>query len=142
MKRLVTSLVFSLCLYSPDACAETAGLELELNKIEQAGADCRMIFKSTNRMGLDLKSFGIEVYLLDAKGVALQSILLTFGSISSSKGRFAKFDLKARTCSDIGGVFVNEFKTCQADTDIAEKCRAGLALKNLSTLSFTDGAAP
>lgn len=147
MKQVLSCLAVSagLCVASPVG-AQSPELELELNKVEQAGTDCRMIFKSTNRMGIDLKSFGIEVYLLDAKGVALQSILLTFGSISSSKGRFAKFDLKGRTCADIGGVFVNEFKTCQpteqSSTDIAEKCRSGLVLRNLSSLNFTDGATP
>jgi hypothetical protein len=130
------------CAAAVPAVAQSSGLELELNKVEQTGSDCRVIFKSTNRLGVDLKGFGLEVYLLDPRGVALQSILLSFGSIGLSKGRFAKFDLKGRTCTDIGGVFVNEFKSCQADSDMPEKCRSSLSLKNLTSLSFTDGAAP
>lgn len=116
------------------------GLELELNKLEQTDAGCRLTFKSTNRFPTKIDGFDIEVYLLDGKGVALQSIQFSFGAIASGKARFAKFDLKDRKCGEIGGIFVNEFKSCKGETDMAQKCRDTLSLKNLTTIEFSDGA--
>ena len=116
------------------------GLELELNKIEQAEGGCRLTFKSTNRFATKLNSFSVEVYLLDSKGVALQSVQFSFGAIASGKARFAKFDLKDRQCGEIGGIFVNEFKSCQGETEMAQQCRDTLSLNNLTAIKFSDGA--
>ncbi len=124
------------------AQSQKPGIEIEFNKAEQVGADCRLIFKSTNSFAQAITGFSVEIYLLDAKGVALQSVQFSFGAIGASKARFAKFDLQDRKCADIGGIFVNEFKSCKADTEMAQTCRDSLVLKNLTTLSFTDGASP
>jgi hypothetical protein len=120
--------------------AGEAGLEIELNKIEQTDAGCRLTFKSTNFLNVRLDSFSMEVYLLDPRGVALQSVQFSFGPIAASKARFAKFDLRDRTCAEIGGIFVNEFKSCKADVDISEQCRDTLKIRNLTTVKFSDGA--
>ena len=69
-------------------------LEIEFNKIEQMGPDCRLTFKSTNGLAVGLDGFGAEVYLLDPRGVALQSVQFAFGAIAAAKARFAKFDLR------------------------------------------------
>jgi hypothetical protein len=37
-------------------------------------------------------------------------------------------------------LFVNEFKSCKADTDIAQQCRDTLTLRNLTEIKFSDGA--
>jgi hypothetical protein len=141
-RRLVFLLAWCLAGAGGDnsALAEGAGLEIELNKVEQADVGCRLTFKSTNNLGVKLESFGIEIYLLDPKGVALQSVQFTFGPIAAAKARFAKFDLKDRPCADIGGIFVNEFKSCKAEAEIAQQCRDTLKLKNLTGIKFSDGA--
>lgn len=116
------------------------GLELELNKIEQSAGGCQLTFKSTNRFATKIESFNLEVYLLDARGVALQSVQFSFGAIASGKARFAKFDLKDRQCGEIGGIFVNEFKSCKGEAEMAQQCRDTLSLKNLTAIVFSDGA--
>jgi hypothetical protein len=139
-KSVITVVSLACCAGHVTAQQQAFGLELELNKIEQTDSGCRLTFKSTNRMPAKLESFSLEVYLLDPKGVALQSVQFSFGAIAASKARFAKFDLKDRPCKDIGGVFINEFKSCMADKDIAQQCRDTLILNNLTTVSFSDGA--
>src|SRR5260221_10479106 len=111
--------------------AAAAGLELALNKIEQTDTSCRLIFKTTNHMPSDIESFAIELYLLDGKGVALDSVQFTFGAVATAKARFSKFELKDRKCGDIGGLFVNDVKSCKSATEIAEQCRSALQLSNL-----------
>jgi hypothetical protein len=120
--------------------AEPAGLELELNKIEQTDSSCRVIFKTTNHLPADIESFAIELYLLDGKGVALDSVQFTFGAVASNKARFSKFEMKDRKCGDIGGLFVNDVKSCKAKTEIAEQCRSTLQLRNLTAIKFSDGS--
>jgi hypothetical protein len=120
--------------------AEPAGLELELNKIEQTDSSCRLIFKTTNHMQADIESFAIELYLLDGKGVVLDSVQFTFGAVATAKARFSKFEMKDRKCGDIGGLFVNDVKSCKAKTEIAEQCRRSLQLRNLTVTTFSDGS--
>ena len=123
------------------ARADGANLEIEFNKIEQSDAGCRLTFKTTNQLAAKLESFSVELYLLDPKGVALESVQFTFGAIASGKARFSKFDIKDHPCSGIGAIFVNELKSCMADTDIVQQCRDALRLKNLTPIKFSDGAA-
>ncbi len=118
--------------------AQQTGLELELNKVEQYDGGCRLTFRAGNHFKARLEGFTVEFYLLDPKGVALQSVQFTFGAVAAAKARFAKFDLKERNCSEIGEIFVNEFKSCKAETDITQQCQNGLILKNLTPLRFTD----
>lgn len=118
--------------------AQETGLELELNKAEQYDGGCRLTFRAGNHFKTRLEGFTVELYLLDPKGVALQSVQFTFGAVAASKARFAKFDLKDRKCTEIGAIFVNEFKSCKAETDITQQCQNGLILKNLTPLRFTD----
>ena len=142
--RSILTMIFAVGLMCSNLMSTTyaaaGGLEIELNKAEPMDMGCRLTFKSTNNLGVKLESFTIEVYLLGQKGVALQSVQFTFGAIAAQKARFAKFDLKDRPCGDIGGIFVNEFKSCKAGTDMAETCRDTLTLKNLTAISFSDGA--
>lgn len=120
--------------------ADTAGLELELNKIEQTDASCRLIFKTTNHMPQSIESFALELYLLDNKGVALDSVQFTFGAVAAGKARFSKFEMKDRKCADIGGLFVNDVKSCKATAEIADQCRSALRLSNLTAIKFSDGS--
>jgi hypothetical protein len=115
-------------------------LVLELNKAETVGTGCRVTFKATNNFPERLEEFNVEVYLVDSKGIVMQSVQFPFGFIPSSKVRFAKFDVKNTDCSNIGGMFVNEFKTCKGKTDMSVQCRETLKTVNLTSITFSDGS--
>lgn len=141
MKRLARTLS-ALCFCT--ACgaasaAEKPHLALELNKVEAAGTGCRMTFRATNSYDFKLEDITLEVYLVDPKGVVLQSLQFPFGYVLAGKSRFAKFDVKSIPCGDIGGMFVNEFKSCKGTSDMAMECRESLQVTNLTSLKFSDG---
>lgn len=137
---LVFCVTFSSTLRNAAIAEVAPGIEVELNKIEQSDAACSLTFKSSNHLTRNLETMNIEVYLLDKKGVALQSLQFTFNAIAASKARFAKFDLKGRKCDDIGGIFVNEIKSCKLEGDATQTCPTTLQLRNLTSIKFTDGA--
>ena len=119
--------------------ADTPHLALELNKVEAAGDGCRMTFRATNSYPFKLEDINVEVYLVDQKGVVLQSLQFPFGYVLAGKSRFAKFDIKSTACDGIGGMFVNEFKSCKGPTDMALECREALTVTNLTAINFSDG---
>ncbi len=126
----------------PLAAAGTTGsgnLTLELNKVEEADGACRLTFRIVNRYQFKLEDINVEVYLVDNQGVALQSIQFPFGLVLPGKSRFAKFDIKGLPCSSIGGLFVNEFKSCKGSADMKLECLDGLKTTNLTGLKFNDG---
>lgn len=145
MKKIATVLLGSLLAIASTGqhygfASEANGIEIELNKLEQAEAGCRLTFKSSNHLSANLENLSIEVYLLDVKGIALQSIQFAFGAIAASKARFANFDLKDRKCDEIGAIFVNEVKSCKLSGQTAQACPTTLQLRNLTSIKFTDGA--
>jgi hypothetical protein len=141
MKRLPCAIaVFGfLATCGLAAAEEKPHLALELNKVEPAGTGCRLTFRATNSYDFKLEDITLEVYLVDTKGVVLQSLQFPFGYVLAGKSRFAKFDIKSVACADIGGMFVNEFKSCKGPAEMAMECRESLSVSNLTALKFSDG---
>jgi hypothetical protein len=139
MRCLTFALAIGASLTLP-AAAESPHLALELNKAEAAGTGCRLTFKVTNHFPDKLDDINVEVYLVDAKGIVLQSVQFPFGYVLAGKSRFAKFDIRNTVCADIGGMFVNEFKSCKGPTDMAVQCRETLTTANLTAIKFSDGS--
>jgi hypothetical protein len=119
---------------------EPPHLALELNKAETIGSGCRVTFKATNYFPEKLEDINIEVYLVDADGIVLQSVQFPFGYVLAGKARFAKFDIKNTACDGIGSMFVNEFKSCKGKTDMAAQCRESLRTRNMTKIKFSDGS--
>ena len=69
----------------------------------------------------------------------MQSVQFPFATVLAGKTRFAKFDVNGTDCAGIGGMFVNEFKSCKGAQEMAEQCRASLETANLTSLPFSDG---
>jgi hypothetical protein len=134
------SLAFAgLLLLAAPAMAEQPHLRLELNKAEQSAANCRLTFRITNRFPVKLDDINVEIYFTDKKGVVMQSVQFPFAGVAAGKSRFARFDVNDTACTDIGGMFVNEFKSCKGPSDMAEQCRDTLVVTNLTALTFSDG---
>lgn len=129
----------ALAVFCTAAAAEQPHLRLELNKAEQSAANCRVTFRITNFFPEKLDDINIEIYFTDKKGVVMQSVQFPFATVLAGKTRFAKFDVHETACADIGGMFVNEFKSCKGSADMAEQCRATLEVANLTALPFSDG---
>lgn len=132
---VITAIVFGIRA----GAAEAPHLALELNKVESSGDGCRMTFRAMNTYPFKLEDITVEVYIVDQKGVVLQSLQFPFGYVLAGKSRFAKFDIKSTKCDAIGGMFVNEFKSCKGPTDMFLECREALKVSNLSAINFTDG---
>ena len=138
--RCLTLALATLAGFTIPVLAEAPHLALELNKAEAAGTGCRLTFKAINYFPDKLDDINVEVYLVDAKGVVLQSVQFPFGYVLAGKTRFAKFDIRNTSCADIGGMFVNEFKSCKGATDMAVQCRESLTTSNLTAIPFSDGS--
>jgi hypothetical protein len=128
-----------LLLLPTAAMAEQPHLRLELNKAEQSAASCRLTFRVTNHFPVRLDDINVEIYFTDKKGVVMQSVQFPFAAVAAGKSRFARFDIHDTACTDIGAMFVNEFKSCKGPTDMAEQCSDTLEVANLTALSFSDG---
>lgn len=136
---LRNALAAALIAWSTTAYAAEPHIRLELNKAEQSAANCRLTFRITNFFPERLDDINVEIYFTDKKGVVMQSVQFPFATVLAGKTRFAKFDVNSTDCAAIGGMFVNEFKSCKGAQDMAEQCRASLETANLTSLPFSDG---
>ena len=142
MKNSLACLALICAVFWQDVASaeEPQHLALELNKAESVAAGCRVTFRATNYFADKLEDVNVEVYLVEAKGIVIQSIQFPLGYVLAGKTRFAKFDIKGTTCVSIGGMFVNEFKSCKGATDMALQCRETLRITNLTAIKFSDGS--
>ncbi len=90
-------------------------LSIELNKAEQREGTCRLVFKTTNGLGVDLSELALETVLLDTDGMVKRFTLFNFKNVPAGKMRVRQFDLPDTQCTSIGQVLINGASACAGD---------------------------
>ena len=101
-------------------------IALELNNAQPSGEACRLSFLIRNDLGTPLADMGIEIVILDDKGLAQDLMVLSTGTLSDGKRRLRQFDLPNVDCSALGEILINDVSDCQAVGMTAPACLAAL----------------
>jgi len=120
------------------AGAQEAGgsprLALELNRLEQVEASCRLTFLAQNQLGHDLDQVVLEAVLFDRNDRVERLSLLDLQSLPQAGQRVRQFDLAGLACADLGAVLINGVSACVAPdlqgSGIGEACAQGLELSS------------
>ncbi|MCB1340736.1 MAG: hypothetical protein KDK24_06665 [Pseudooceanicola sp.] len=110
--RLTLPLLASLMLASPGAWAETAGLAVELNKMEADGGACRLTFVATNGAAEAVDSAVFETVLFDTEGSVDRLTLFDFGALPVGRARVRQFQVDGLPCARLGRVLFNGASAC------------------------------
>lgn len=118
-------------LIAPDwARADTPGVTLELNTLQQEAAACRMSFVMQNQMATDIEKLVFEIVVFDGDKRVARILAIDVGALPKAKTRVRQFDLKDMRCDNVGRVLLNDIKDC-AGTGLT----AALCLSRTTTLS-------
>jgi hypothetical protein len=121
----------------PAAGAAAPSLDIELNKIEDAGGQCSAAFVMQNHMGATLDQLRIDLYVFDRGGVIMRRVYLDTGPMRDGKTTVASFAIVDRPCADIGRLLVNDIPICKASGGADLDCLAGLSLSSKATVPLT-----
>ena len=134
--RMAAAMAMALLCGSVGAAA-AATLDIELNKIEDAGGQCSASFVMQNHMGATLDQLRIDLYVFDKGGVIMRRVYLDTGPMRDGKTTVASFALVDQPCDKIGRLLVNDIPTCKAPDGSALDCLGGLTLSSKAPVDLT-----
>lgn len=113
-----------------------AGVNLELNRLEQNGEACRATFVATNGYATMLEETAFELALFDTAGLVSLMTVFDFGALPAGKTLVKRFDMKGIACADLSRVLVNAASRCKgAGIGIAD-CAKDFTTSNRTGLEF------
>lgn len=111
---------------------ETA-LSISLNALDTTQNGCKLTFVIENDMPETIDSLRAEVALFDPDGVIDRLTMLDFMSLPAGKTRVRQFELPGEGCDQIGGLLLNDIKTCEAG---GADCMANLVTSSKAGVDF------
>ncbi|OCW56960.1 hypothetical protein [Hoeflea olei] len=134
--------VLALATLSPAPATATeerpasAGLSLELNKLEQNGAACRATMVAVNGFKAPLDEAAFELVTFDTAGLIGLMTVLDFGVLPAGKTLVRRFDLPQTDCAALSRILVNAVARCAGDGIALEQCRAQFTTTNRAAIDF------
>ncbi len=110
------------------AAAQT--LDIELNKLTDAGGQCTASLLLTNRLDETLDQVRFDLYVFDKAGVIARRLLLDTGPMRTGKTTVASFALIDQPCGNVGRLLVNDIPVCKTTAGAAVDCVAALNLSS------------
>jgi hypothetical protein len=117
--------------------AASQTLDIELNKLEDAGGQCVASLLLTNRLSDTLDQVRFDLYVFDKDGVIARRLLLDTGPMRTGKTTVASFALIDQPCGNIGKLLVNDVPVCKTAAGAAVDCVAALNLTSRATVPLT-----
>ncbi len=108
------------------AAAQT--LDIELNKLEDAGGQCVASLLLTNRLRETLEQVRFDLYVMDKTGVIARRLLLDTGPMRAEKTTVASFALLDQPCADVGRLLLSDVPLCKTAAGADVDCVAALNL--------------
>src|SRR5262245_38335898 len=103
-------------------------LDIELNKLEDAGGQCVASVLLTNRLSETLDQVRFDLYVFDRAGVIARRLLLDTGPMRTDKTTVASFALLNQPCGNISKLLVSDVPLCKTAAGATVDCVAALNL--------------
>lgn len=126
------ALFFSSALH-----AQSAGITVELNKLEPQGAGCRAYLVVNNESTAQYQALKLDLVLFQPDGVIGRRFAIDLAPLKASKRAVKLFDLDGVACDKIGSFLINEVVDCKTDAGPANDCLAAITAKSLTSVQLT-----
>lgn len=141
MNKLSRSLaVMILMIVSPwGSAAESGTVSIELNKLEQSAANCRLMFLVRNQLTDNIANLSFETVLLDQQGAISRLTVLDFMALPAGKLRLRQFEFPALQCQDVKQILFNNLMTCtDSNSNHLSQCSNNLTLSSITNIEVLD----
>jgi hypothetical protein len=97
-----------------DVPAFAAPINIELNRFEPVGANCRATLVVQNTEPKALDTLKVDLVMFDTGGIVAKRMLVELGPIARSKTIVKLFDIADLVCERIGRVLLNDVPACSS----------------------------
>ena len=118
-----------------EAAAQT--LDIELNKLTDAGGQCMASLLLTNRLSETLDQVRFDLYVFDKAGVIARRLLLDTGPMRTGKTTVASFALIDQPCGNVSRLLVSDVPVCKTPAGASVDCVAALNLTSRAAAPLT-----
>jgi hypothetical protein len=139
MTRFVTvSVVFLIvhALGAPLVGAQRDELHIELNRLEERGAGCRVHLVLENTSSRAYHSYRLDLVIFGADGVIARRLALETAPLRANKTVVKEFELTDLTCGQVGRVLLNDVSLCASADGDMDDCITATRVSSRSAVSF------
>ncbi|MDW3222980.1 MAG: hypothetical protein R8G34_08865 [Paracoccaceae bacterium] len=108
----------------------SAQLFLELNALQDVGANCRLTFLARNETGAAIEEAVFETVVFDTTGGVMSLSLFDFQNLPMDRPRVRQFDLPGVACDTLGQALINGASICMVDGAESGVCDQALSLSS------------
>lgn len=94
------------------AAAQTSGISIELNKLEEQPNACRVYMLFENPGQTEFSEFQLDLVLFDTNGVIARRLSLDAAPLRAEKTSVKLFDIDGLACPKIGRILLNDMLGC------------------------------
>ena len=116
---------------------DTAGMLLELNKLEDRDGSCRAYLVFDNRTAGGFDSFKLDLVVFGTDGVILRRLAVEAAPLRPEKRAVKLFDISGTECGAIGSVLVNDVLGCHASQGDQDDCIGRLKVRSRAAAAMT-----
>ena len=124
MQLLMASLLLTGSLFGPASAAaqDATRIGLELNRLEPVAGSCRVYLRVSNPRGSALTSLKVDLFAIDADGVAQRRVAVEVGPVPSRKTMIKLFDFAELACPRFGQILLNDVIACEPSIGSTAEC--------------------
>lgn len=113
-------LSLGLCWAIPMHAEPAKSIDLELNRLEEQGGNCRAYLVIANPGPAAFSGFTLDLVLFDRGGTITRRLAVDIAPVRPEKTMVKVFDIPQTACNGIGSILVNDVIHCRdASGDIA-----------------------
>lgn len=138
MKRLAIAAGLAVLVMAAGAprSANAGGVEVELNRLEPAAANCRLYLVFKNGAGRALDALKLDLVVFDRDGIVARQIVLNGGAMPAGKTSLKLFDIEELGCQEFGRLLLNDVVACEPGLPRPADCLAALAVSSRTAVEF------
>lgn len=130
------ALVLASMFMLPAVAQDEAKFPVELNRLEQDGAICRVYMVVKNPVDVGVEAFKLDLVFFDKQDIIRNRLYVELGPLVARKTAVRLFDIPDAECSALGSILVNDVVSCASETDEALNCLARLDLSSKAGIAL------
>lgn len=134
---IVPVVLFAALAAAPPATrAGGDGVHIELNRLEERAAGCRVHLVLENAAARAYTSYRLDLVIFDGDGVIARRVAVETAPLRASKTMVKEFELADLPCARVGRILLNDVTQCASAAGDLENCVAATRLSSRSAVAF------
>ena len=134
---IVPVVLFAALAAAPPATrAGGNDVRIELNRLEERAAGCRVHLVLENDAARAYTSYRLDLVIFDADGVIARRVAVETAPLRASKTMVKEFELVDLPCARVGRILLNDVTRCASAAGELENCVAATRLSSRSAVPF------